>query len=101
MNELGINCVRVVKTLHVLCVVKRLARSKSLLVVNMAVVFTHILHDGNLGVHFSFCQLTFSKKSPNSGRVFVQVVVLYVSYTVYVVGRWSVEVVVETKCATT
>ena len=94
MEELGVDVLCVVKSLHVLGIVHVLTEGKSLLEVDLLVAGTHVFHDANLGWDLATGRPSSGQEGSDVGLVHIGVVVRSVLDTIGVVVGWVVEVVV-------
>ena len=80
-------------------VIEDLSWDQALLVVDGGVVLTHILQDAYLGRHLTLHCSSLCQESLNLGTVFLNVVVIYLTFSIHIEDWRLMKVADETKCS--
>ena len=95
MKKLSVDGIGLVFALQLLFVIIVLTRGKSLLIVNLAETFTHVVHYGNFRRDLAFRGPPLGEKGLYHRAVLLDVPVIDVTKAIYVEDSGVVEVVVE------
>ena len=99
MEELSVNCVRLVQSLHCLVIIEELSGYQTLGVIRMLIATAKVFHYCDFRGHLSLSCPTFCQVGLDCWGILFEVVVLDMLDPIHVKVWWIVKVVKVTQCS--